>query len=181
MRTILCRRGKGEEALARMRELIGKLKLTVNRCHSLGGRPRSGRRSCQQRRALAHSHRSAGSCGSIEPTRFSRRHPLEPRRGNRSLLRGTSRWSTRSLPRATHECNELNVACCAGFRTECRTCRRARAAGVRKAPRHEIAVCGALAVPRALWGIERDVGLKENDAKRSSPWLRSKAWVSLQG
>jgi hypothetical protein len=111
MRTILCRRGKGEEALARMRELMAKLKLTVNRCHSLGGRPRSGRRSCQKRRALAHSHRSAGSCGSIEPTRFSRRHPLEPRRGNRSLLRGTSRWSTRSLPRAAHECKELNVAC----------------------------------------------------------------------
>jgi RNA-directed DNA polymerase len=30
MRTILCRRGKGEEALAWMRELMGKLKLTVN-------------------------------------------------------------------------------------------------------------------------------------------------------
>jgi hypothetical protein len=29
MRTILCRRGKGEEALARMRELMGKLKLTA--------------------------------------------------------------------------------------------------------------------------------------------------------
>ena len=27
---ILCRRGKGEEALARMRQLMGKLKLTVN-------------------------------------------------------------------------------------------------------------------------------------------------------
>jgi hypothetical protein len=36
----------------------------------------------------------------------------------------------------------------------------------RNAPRHEIAVGGALAVPRALWGIERGVGLKENDAKR---------------
>ena len=66
---ILFLRGKGEEALARMRELMAKLKLTV--------RPRSGRRSCQKRRALAHSHRSAGSCGSIEPTRFSRRHPLD--------------------------------------------------------------------------------------------------------
>jgi hypothetical protein len=69
-----------------------------------------------------------------------------------------------------------------GFRTpECRTYPRVRAAGVRKAPGHEIAVGGALAVPRALWGIERGVGLKENDAKRSSPWLRFKAWVSLQG
>jgi hypothetical protein len=57
---------------------------------------------------------------------------------------------------------------------------RALAAGVRKAPRHEIAVGGALAVPRALWGIERGVGLKENDAKRSSRWLWPKAWVSLQ-
>jgi hypothetical protein len=37
------------------------------------------------------------------------------------------------------------------------------------------------AVPRALWGIERGAGLKENDAKRSSPWLWPKAWVSLQG
>ena len=71
---------------------------------------------------------------------------------------------------------------CAGFRTPaCRTYPRARAAGVRKAPRHEIAVGGALAVPRALWGIERGVGLKENDTKRLSPWLRSKAWVLLQG
>jgi hypothetical protein len=25
------------------------------------------------------------------------------------------------------------------------------------------------------------VGLKENEAKRSSPWLWPKAWVSLQG
>ena len=44
-----------------------------------------------------------------------------------------------------------------------------------KSARHEIAVGGALAVPRALWGIERGVGLKEDDAKRSSPWLRPKA------
>jgi len=42
---ILCRRGKGEEALARMRELMGKLKLTVNRCHSLGGRNRRAARA----------------------------------------------------------------------------------------------------------------------------------------
>jgi hypothetical protein len=35
------------------------------------------------------------------------------------------------------------------------------------------------AVPRALWGIERGAGLKENDAKRLSPWLWPKAWVSL--
>ena len=27
---ILCRRGKGEEALQRLREIMGKLKLTVN-------------------------------------------------------------------------------------------------------------------------------------------------------
>jgi len=75
-----------------------------------------------------------------------------------------------------------DVSYCAGFRTpECRDHPRALAAGVRKAPRHEIAVGGALAVPRALWGIERGVGLKENDAKRSSLWLWPEAWVSLQG
>jgi hypothetical protein len=50
-----------------------------------------------------------------------------------------------------------------------------------KAPRHEIAVGGALAVPRAPRGIERGVRLKENDAKRSCPWLCPKAWVSLHG
>jgi hypothetical protein len=71
---------------------------------------------------------------------------------------------------------------CAGFRTpECRAYPRALAAGVRKAPRHEIAAGGALAVPRALWGIERGVGLEENDTKRSSPCLWPEAWVSLQG
>jgi hypothetical protein len=32
---------------------------------------------------------------------------------------------------------------------------------------------------RGLWGIERGVGLKENEAKRSRPWLWPKAWVSL--
>ena len=57
----------------------------------------------------------------------------------------------------------------------------ARAAGVRKAPRHEIAVGEALAVPRALWGIERGVGVEENDTKRSRRWLWTEAWVSLQG
>jgi hypothetical protein len=40
---------------------------------------------------------------------------------------------------------------------------------------------GALAVPRALWGIERGVGLKENEAKRSSPRLWPKAWGVLAG
>ena len=34
---------------------------------------------------------------------------------------------------------------------------------------------------QAIWGIERGVGLKENDAKRSSPWLWPEAWVCLQG
>ena len=53
--------------------------------------------------------------------------------------------------------------------------------GVGKAPRHEIAVGGALAVLAGSWGIERGVGLKENEAKRSSPWLWPKAWVCLQG
>jgi hypothetical protein len=38
---------------------------------------------------------------------------------------------------------------------------RADAAGVRKAPRHEIAGSGAPAVPRALWRFGRGVRLEE--------------------
>jgi hypothetical protein len=48
----------------------------------------------------------------------------------------------------------LDVALCAGFRTtECRDYPRVLTAGVRKAPRHEIAVGSAPAVRRALWGF----------------------------
>ena len=43
---------------------------------------------------------------------------------------------------------------CAGFRMpECRDPAQPRTAGVRKAPRHEIAGGGALMVQRALWGF----------------------------
>ena len=77
-----------------------------------------------------------------------------------------------------------NDGYCAGFRTpECRAYPRARAAGVRKAPRHEIAVGGALAVPRALWGFDRGVGFGEVGAKRSahSLWLVwLEAWVRVR-
>ena len=48
----------------------------------------------------------------------------------------------------------LLCRCCAGFRTpECQNYPRAAAASVRKAPRHEIAGCGAPRVPPALWGL----------------------------
>jgi hypothetical protein len=38
-----------------------------------------------------------------------------------------------------------------------------------------------LSMPRALWGIERGGGLKENEAKRSSRRVWPKAWVFFQG
>src|SRR5213078_1796711 len=51
---------------------------------------------------------------------------------------------------------------CAGFRTpECQDHPRALAAGVRKAPRHEIAGCGAPTVQRALWGFGAGVSVGE--------------------
>ncbi len=54
-----------------------------------------------------------------------------------------------------------DVADCAGFRTtECRDYPRVLTAGVRKAPRHEIAVGSAPAVRRALWGFGGGAGLE---------------------
>ena len=51
---------------------------------------------------------------------------------------------------------------CAGFRMPaCRSHPRALTAGVRKAPRHEIAGCRAQRVPqpiRGLWGFEESAG-----------------------
>ena len=44
------------------------------------------------------------------------------------------------------------------------------AAGVRKAPRHEIAVGGERVVRRALWGFCRGAGLEEIGQKRLR-WL----------
>jgi hypothetical protein len=44
---------------------------------------------------------------------------------------------------------------------------RARTAGGRKAPRHEIAGCGAPTVQRALWGFGADVSVGEADPSLS--------------
>jgi hypothetical protein len=53
-----------------------------------------------------------------------------------------------------------NVACCAGFRMPaCGDHPHARRAGVRKAPRQEIAGYGALTVQRALWGFGAGVSV----------------------
>jgi hypothetical protein len=53
-----------------------------------------------------------------------------------------------------HPSKSADVSCCAGFRMPgCRDHPSARTAGVRKAPRHEIAGCGAPTVQRALWGF----------------------------
>jgi hypothetical protein len=43
---------------------------------------------------------------------------------------------------------------------------RAPTAGVRKAPRHEIAGGGALTVQRALWGFCRGLGLEKTGPER---------------
>ena len=60
-----------------------------------------------------------------------------------------------------------DVADCAGFRTPALMSEsRADAAGVRKAPRHEIAVEHVTAVPRALWGFGRGGWLNEFGLKR---------------
>src|SRR6266849_7099505 len=51
---------------------------------------------------------------------------------------------------------------CAGFRMPaCRDHPHARTAGVRKAPRHEIAGCGAPTVQRVLWGFGVGVSVGE--------------------
>jgi hypothetical protein len=50
---------------------------------------------------------------------------------------------------------------------------RTRTAGVRKAPRHEIAGCWASTVQRALWGFGADVSVGEADPSLSTRWF----WV----
>jgi hypothetical protein len=45
---------------------------------------------------------------------------------------------------------------------------RAPTAGVRKAPRHEIAMGYGQRLPRALWGFRREFGLAEVGALRST-------------
>src|SRR5216684_8701275 len=55
-----------------------------------------------------------------------------------------------------------NFRFCAGFRMPaCRDHPHARTAGVRKAPRHEIAGCGAPTVQRVLWGFGFGVSVAE--------------------
>ena len=53
------------------------------------------------------------------------------------------------------------------------------AAGVRKAPRHEIAGCGALMVPRMLWGFSRGVGPEKGWPKQSSRSLCHETWLHV--
>jgi hypothetical protein len=70
---------------------------------------------------------------------------------------------------------ELNVCCCAGFRTPATTSyRHAAEAGVRKAPRHEIAGSRPRsAVPQAqLWGFERRTCRVRASARREVERLR---------
>jgi len=65
------------------------------------------------------------------------------------------------------ECCYAGVRLCAGFRTPALISEsRADAAGVRKAPRHEIAVEHVTAVPRTLWGFGRRGWLNEFGLKR---------------
>lgn len=76
----------------------------------------------------------------------------------------------------------LDVSFCAGFRTpECRDHPRARAAGVRKAPRHEIAGCGAPTVQRTLWGFGRGVSVGEVEARPPIRSLYFEAWAWVPG
>jgi hypothetical protein len=74
------------------------------------------------------------------------------------------------------------VAYCAGFRTPaCGDYRRALAAGLRKAPRQEIAVGSSAAVRRALWGFSRGAGLEEVGEKRLSRSGCCKSRMSASG
>src|SRR5467141_5131678 len=75
-----------------------------------------------------------------------------------------------------------NVGSCAGFRTPGMTSHpRAHSAGVRKAPRQEIAEGGVLAVQRALWGFGRDVRVEGVGPKPSARSAFLKAWVWVEG
>ena len=58
---------------------------------------------------------------------------------------------------------------------------RAAAAGVRKAPRHEIAGCGAPAVPQALWGFGRGVSVEDVEVRRRIRSLFLEAWACVSG
>src|SRR5262249_14947905 len=62
-------------------------------------------------------------------------------------------------------------------RRQSRALPRADAAGVRKAPRHEIAVGGAPALQRALWGFDYGVGLQKVGPTSLLVLLCPEAWV----
>src|SRR5664280_547100 len=54
-------------------------------------------------------------------------------------------------------------------------------AGVREAPRHEIAGCGAATGQRALWGFDRGVRLEKFGSKRSTRSRGVTGWAHVQG
>jgi hypothetical protein len=64
---------------------------------------------------------------------------------------------------------------------ECKAHPRAQAAGVRKAPRHEIAGCWAPTVQRALWGFGHGVGVGDVEAMRPIRSLYLEGWASGPG
>src|SRR5262249_18488687 len=79
-------------------------------------------------------------------------------------------------------CCVPGVRNCAGFRTPALTCEpHAHAAGVRKAPRHEIAGSEAAAVQRSLWGFGRGIELEKVAPKGGSRRLCVEARVCVQG
>src|SRR6202048_4410583 len=72
------------------------------------------------------------------------------------------------------------VCCCAGFRMPgCRDHRCARRAGVRKAPRQEIAGCGAPTVQRALWGFGVGESVGEVEARLAIGSLKVESWACV--
>src|SRR6202043_1672235 len=69
---------------------------------------------------------------------------------------------------------------CAGFRMPgCRDHRCARRAGVRKAPRQEIAGCGAPTVQRALWGFGVGESVGEVEARLAIGSLKGESWACV--
>jgi hypothetical protein len=61
----------------------------------------------------------------------------------------------------------------------CRDYPHAATAGVRKAPRHEIAGCGALTVQRVLWGFGVDVSVGEVEPMVAIGSLEVESWVCV--
>ena len=81
-----------------------------------------------------------------------------------------------------NDIGRADVRLCAGFRTpECQDHPRAAAASVRKAPRHEIAGCGAPRMPRALWGFGRGVSVEDVEVRRRIRSLFLEAWACVPG